>query len=34
MQYDLYYVKHMSFLFDVLIVLETIKTVMLRRGAK
>lgn len=34
MQYDLYYVKHMSLLFDVLIALETIKTVVLRRGAK
>jgi len=34
MQYDLYYVKHMSFIFDVLIVLETIKTVLLRRGAR
>ena len=34
MQYDLYYVKHMSLMFDVLIALETIKTVVLRRGAK
>ena len=34
MQYDLYYVKHMSLMFDVLITLETIKTVVLRRGAK
>jgi sugar transferase (PEP-CTERM system associated) len=34
MQYDLYYVKHMSLRFDVLIALETIKTVMLRRGAR
>lgn len=34
MQYDLYYVKHMSLTFDILIVLETIKTVMLRRGAR
>ena len=34
MQYDLYYVKHMSLTFDVLIALETIKTVVLRRGAK
>ena len=34
MQYDLYYVKHMSLTFDILIVLETIKTVVLRRGAK
>jgi sugar transferase (PEP-CTERM system associated) len=34
MQYDLYYVKHMSLTFDILIALETIKTVVLRRGAK
>jgi sugar transferase (PEP-CTERM system associated) len=34
MQYDLYYVKHMSLMFDVMIALETIKTVVLRRGAK
>jgi sugar transferase (PEP-CTERM system associated) len=34
MQYDLYYVKHMSLMFDILIALETIKTVVLRRGAK
>ena len=34
MQYDLYYVKHMSLRFDVVIALETIKTVVLRRGAK
>jgi sugar transferase (PEP-CTERM system associated) len=34
MQYDLYYVKHMSLTFDLMITLETIKTVVLRRGAK
>jgi sugar transferase (PEP-CTERM system associated) len=34
MQYDLYYVKHMSLRFDLVIALETIKTVVLRRGAK
>ena len=34
MQYDLYYVKHMSLMFDVMIALETIKTVVLRRGAR
>lgn len=34
MQYDLYYVKHMSLMFDLLIALETIKTVLLRRGAR
>jgi sugar transferase (PEP-CTERM system associated) len=34
LQYDLYYVKHMSLMFDLLIALETIKTVVLRRGAR
>jgi len=34
MQYDLYYVKHMSLRFDLLIALDTIKTVVLRRGAR
>jgi sugar transferase (PEP-CTERM system associated) len=34
MQYDLYYVKHMSLMFDLMIALETVKTVMLRRGAR
>ena len=34
MQYDLYYVKHMSLMFDTLIALETVKTVLLRRGAR
>ncbi|HEX4916072.1 MAG TPA: TIGR03013 family XrtA/PEP-CTERM system glycosyltransferase [Vicinamibacterales bacterium] len=34
MQYDLYYVKHRSLMFDLMIALETIKTVVLRRGAK
>jgi sugar transferase (PEP-CTERM system associated) len=34
MQYDLYYVKHMSLRFDIMIALETIKTVVLRRGAR
>jgi sugar transferase (PEP-CTERM system associated) len=34
MQYDLYYVKHMSLWFDIMIALETIKTVVLRRGAR
>jgi sugar transferase (PEP-CTERM system associated) len=34
MQYDLYYVKHMSLTFDLMIALETVKTVVLRRGAK
>lgn len=34
MQYDLYYVKHLSLTFDLLIALETVKTVVLRRGAR
>jgi sugar transferase (PEP-CTERM system associated) len=34
LQYDLYYVKHLSLMFDLLIALETIKTVVLRRGAR
>ena len=34
MQYDLYYVKHVSLMFDLMIVLETVKTVVLRRGAR
>ncbi|HYE86795.1 MAG TPA: TIGR03013 family XrtA/PEP-CTERM system glycosyltransferase [Vicinamibacterales bacterium] len=34
MQYDLYYVKHMSLWFDLMIALETVKTVVLRRGAR
>ncbi len=34
MQYDLYYVKHMSLRFDIMIALETIKIVVLRRGAR
>jgi len=33
LQYDLFYVKHLSFALDVYIVLETVKTVLLRRGS-
>jgi len=33
LQYDLYYIKHMSFPFDVLIILETVKTVLMRVGS-
>jgi sugar transferase (PEP-CTERM system associated) len=33
LQYDLYYIKHMSIAFDLFIVLETIKTVLVRRGS-
>ena len=34
LQYDLYYIKNMSMVFDLVIALETIKTVVLRRGAQ
>jgi sugar transferase (PEP-CTERM system associated) len=34
LQYDLYYIKNMSMVFDLVIALETIKTVVLRRGAR
>lgn len=33
LQYDLFYIKHMSFAFDLFIVLETIKTVLVRSGS-
>lgn len=32
LQYDLYYIKHMSLSLDLLIMFETLKTVLLRRG--
>jgi sugar transferase (PEP-CTERM system associated) len=34
LQYDLYYIKNLSFALDLVIVLETIKTVVLRRGGQ
>jgi len=34
LEYDLYYVKHLSVGLDLLIMFETIKTIMLRRGAQ
>jgi lipopolysaccharide/colanic/teichoic acid biosynthesis glycosyltransferase len=34
LQYDLYYIKNLSIALDLVIVLETIKTVVLRRGAR
>jgi exopolysaccharide biosynthesis polyprenyl glycosylphosphotransferase len=34
LQYDLYYIKHMSLLLDLLIVFETVKTVLLARGSR
>jgi sugar transferase (PEP-CTERM system associated) len=33
LQYDLFYIKNMSWVLDVLIILETIKTVLVRRGS-
>jgi sugar transferase (PEP-CTERM system associated) len=33
LQYDLYYIKHLSVAFDLFIILETIKTVLVRRGS-
>jgi lipopolysaccharide/colanic/teichoic acid biosynthesis glycosyltransferase len=32
LQYDLFYIKHLSVTFDLFIIFETIKTVLLRRG--
>jgi lipopolysaccharide/colanic/teichoic acid biosynthesis glycosyltransferase len=34
LQYDLFYIKHMSFAFDTYIVLETVKTVLVRGGSQ
>jgi sugar transferase (PEP-CTERM system associated) len=34
LKYDLYYIKHMSILFDLMIIEETAKTVLLGRGAR
>jgi sugar transferase (PEP-CTERM system associated) len=34
MQYDLFYVKNLSMRFDIVIAFETVKTVLLRRGAR
>ncbi|MFN0205909.1 MAG: TIGR03013 family XrtA/PEP-CTERM system glycosyltransferase [Planctomycetota bacterium] len=33
LQYDLYYIKNMSVIFDLAVILQTVKVVMLRRGA-
>lgn len=33
LQYDLFYIKHMSVAFDLFIILETVKTVLVRRGS-
>lgn len=34
LQYDIYYIKNMTLLFDLTIVLETVKTVLMGRGAR
>ncbi len=34
LRYDLYYIKHLSLFFDILIIMETIKVVLLGRGAR
>jgi lipopolysaccharide/colanic/teichoic acid biosynthesis glycosyltransferase len=34
LEYDLYYLKHLSLGLDLLIMFETIKTIVLRRGAQ
>jgi sugar transferase (PEP-CTERM system associated) len=34
LQYELYYIKHLSLLFDLQILFETVKVVLLRRGAR
>jgi len=34
LQYDLYYIKHMSLGLDLFIMFETVKTILLRRGAQ
>jgi exopolysaccharide biosynthesis polyprenyl glycosylphosphotransferase len=33
LQFDLFYIKNMSFAFDIFIVLETVKTILMRRGS-
>ncbi len=34
LEYDLYYIKHISVVLDLLIIFATLKTVVLRRGAQ
>jgi lipopolysaccharide/colanic/teichoic acid biosynthesis glycosyltransferase len=34
LEYDLYYVKHLSIGLDLLIMFETVKTILLRRGSQ
>jgi lipopolysaccharide/colanic/teichoic acid biosynthesis glycosyltransferase len=33
LQYDLFYIKHMSIILDLVIAFETVKTVLVRRGS-
>ena len=33
LQYDLFYIKHLSIAFDLFVILETMKTVITRRGS-
>lgn len=34
LEYDLYYIKHMSIALDLLVIFETVKTIVLRKGAQ
>jgi len=34
LKYDLYYIKHISLLFDLVIILETIKVVLFSKGSR
>jgi sugar transferase (PEP-CTERM system associated) len=34
LRYDLYYIKHLSIVFDLTIVMDTVKVILLRKGAK
>ena len=34
LQFDLFYIKHMTVAFDLFVLLSTVKTVILRRGAQ
>ena len=34
LKYDFYYIKHMSLIFDLMVIMETVKTVLLGRGAR
>jgi lipopolysaccharide/colanic/teichoic acid biosynthesis glycosyltransferase len=34
LRFDLYYVKHLSFAFDLTIVIDTVKIILFRRGAR